>query len=158
MGSSSGSQFKKPRQEYVPQQSSYSSPVPIQTPPVPQFSSQPQQSQSHSSRRSGFSRGGGAVGPRNCYGYGDPNHIKRNCPFAQTVAPPQVHTPFFGPYQHAYRPPFVSPPPASSVQSSRPNVPRGQLHYLGHRGGGSKPRGHILLCSILLPQIGRAHV
>ena len=47
LGSSSGSQFKKPRQEYVPQQSSYSSPVLIQAPPVSQFSSQPQQSQSH---------------------------------------------------------------------------------------------------------------
>ena len=82
------------------------------------------------------------MGPRNCYSCGDPNHIKRNCPFAQTapqtVGPPQVHTPFSRPYQQAYRPPFVSPPPASSAQSSRPNVPRGQLHYIGHRGGGQQ--------------------
>ena len=39
LGSSSRHQFKKQRQEYVPQQSSYSSLVPVQAPPISQFSS-----------------------------------------------------------------------------------------------------------------------
>ena len=118
-----------------------------------------------SSRRTGHSRGGVNLGPRNCYGCGNPNHIRKDCPFAQiapqTVGQPHVRPPFPGPYQEIYRLPLISALSIPSAQSFRPNVLRGQFNHVGHRGGGqqtSRPPHNIfnlitMESSIVAPDI-----